>query len=167
MTIVFVDGPDGTGKTGYGEWLARNVGYTFIREHESTHELGLEGIEHRSIARFEMVENLDDEGIDMVVDRSPLSSIVYGEIHGRATPDIPRADDLLQDIDANLVYFHCDPMELSIRYDDDLQDDIAEIASVFNNVVEDYRDHFAHVYEVDTTTGAMNVMQQLVDEVSR
>ena len=160
MTVTLFDGPDGTGKTGYAEWFARQRGSTFLRL-EPDHDFGeLDGevIERVSATFNQTLVQLDEQGVDVVVDRGPVSSIVYSHLFDRDRP--VHAWNALRDLDPYIVYLRCDPRELEIRYEDEKFDDVGAIAQKYDEVMQNLRGEYEMV-TVDTSSGAPNVLDDV------
>lgn len=151
MTVFFVDGPDGVGKTGYSQWLSAETGIPRLemRPIDDTDD-----IEAKSQVFNAAIRDLDDQGVDLVIDRGSTSSIVYSRVFGRGVPT--HAWDALDAIEPEILYLRCDAEELAIRYGnhDALfdRDEIVEIAETYDSVMQEvHAETGATVHEVDTT----------------
>lgn len=165
MTTVLVDGPDGVGKTGYAQHIAETWGFAFVR-HEPDGDFGNlpgETIELMAESFNRTIAQFDDADVDMVVDRGPVSSIVYSDVFDRGEPD--HAHEILDRLDPLIIYLRCEPRELAIRYDDEKFDNVAEIAEAYEGHMESLSDTY-DVVTIDTSSGAPdkieNIMQNRV-----
>lgn len=143
--------------------LATELGFVHIPELDLN--TTLDGIEERAATRAEMLVHLDRQGVNMVVDRSPLSSFVYSSVYERGT-NLSHARAALREIDGILVYLSCDPTELAIRYDDELHEDVAEIAEMYEEVVNNEPHLFDRVFRFDTSTGLDDFVRETASEVN-
>lgn len=161
--IILVDGPDGTGKTGYAQWLSEETGFKFLRL-EPDHAFGrLDGetIEHMSSVFNYTLTQLVEQDVDLVIDRGPVSSIVYSRLFDRDSPT--HAWDALLELDPHIIYLRCEPEELSIRYEDEKFTDVASIARMYDTVMEELRDADFDVVTVETSCGAPDNIRSMVN----
>ena len=160
--IILVDGPDGTGKTGYAQWISNEIGFPFLRLEPD----GMFGeIDGQTIERMSSVFNytlvqLDEQHVDVVVDRGPISSIVYSRVFQRGRPD--HAHDVLDSLDPHVIYLRCDPRELEIRYDDEKFDNIGEIAVEYDGVMDELSSEGVDINTVDTSSGSPGEIDDLI-----
>lgn len=154
------EGPDGVGKTGYARWFSDMSGIVFVPELGTS---DLECIEAKADARRAITSSLLDQGLSLVIDRSPVSSIVYSQVYDRERPDA--AWHWIEKYDPVIVYLYCDPQELVLRHQDEMHDDLALIASVYDDVVTRLSSEH-RVVDIDTSTGATKrLLDEFDDEV--
>lgn len=159
MTVVLVDGPDGVGKTGYSKLLASKLGWPRLEMRPAG---DTDGIEEKSKVFNAVIRDLDDQDVDLVIDRGPTSSIVYSSVFNRPEPE--HAWNTIRAVEPVIVYLRCDAHELAVRYDDELfdSDQIAAIASEYDDFMGSID---LKVYEIDTTAGAVEHLQDAVFEI--
>lgn len=154
MKPVFVDGPDGVGKTGYSKRIADMLDVPRLRMRPVD---DTECIEAKAEVFNCFLRDLDAQGVDFVVDRGSVSSIVYSRVFDRGEAE--HAWETLRQVKPKIVYLRVDPDELVTRYSDHLYDDetLREIAETFTDVMDEVAiDTEANVYTVDTTVGVMD-----------
>jgi len=165
--MIFVDGPDGVGKTGYSRWLSNELGLPRL---EMRPVNDTDAIEHKSAVFNAAVRDLYDQGINLVVDRGSVSSIVYSRVFKRDHPG--HAWDTLEHCEPTIVYLRCDVEELAVRYgnNDELYNDteIAAIAQEYDNVMSDLNDQegYGDVITIDTTSGALEVLRDVSADIA-
>lgn len=160
MTTWFVDGPDGCGKTGVSQSIAEMTESLWLSMNDVD---DLEGIEKRSETFNQTLCQIDDQGYDMVVDRGSTSSIVYSRVYDRPRPD--HAWETLEELDPVIVHLTCDPDELIIRHQDELVDpeQLREVATTYEELMNSLSKDGYDVRRIDTTTGMMVKINEVVD----
>lgn len=158
--IINVEGPDGVGKSQYGEWLARELGYAWISQltdvfPELDDQNMIGHIRHR------VVMDCADAGMDFVTDRGPLSSIVYSRVFNREVPEY--AWDMLTRMDPVILYFMCDPDELRIRHPEEMPyESITDTyASVLTEIDDDYE-----IFVFDTSTNVLDELDRVSADIA-
>lgn len=112
-------------------------------------------------ARHRAVVDAAESGLDCVVDRGPISTIVYSKVYDRELP--PHAWEMLQQMDPVILYFTCAPAELAIRHTEDLP---------FENIIDTYDDvlsciHDDHmVFRIDTSTAVVSMLEKFSAEIA-
>lgn len=157
--MIFVDGPDGVGKTGYSEWVARNLG---IPRLEMRPVDDLSCIEEKSAVFNAALRDLHDQGCDLVIDRGSVSSIVYSRVFDRPEPE--HAWKTLEHVNPTIVYLACDPKELGIRYEDEILEtsEVRKLAEVYDDVMEIVDNETgATVHRIDTSAGVPNKLRDI------
>jgi thymidylate kinase len=162
MTVYYVDGPDGTGKTGYSRYLSDYTGYPRLemRPVDSTDD-----IEGKSAVFNAVIRDLYDQGTDLVVDRGSTSSIVYSRVFDRGKPE--HAWETLNHVEPVVFYLRCNPDELAVRYgnNDELfsPDEIRAVAATYDDVMSEVQDSTpVDVVEIDTTVSVTEKLEKAV-----
>lgn len=161
---VFVDGPDGVGKTGYSHYVSELLG---IPRLEMRPVADTTCIESKSEVFNAAIRDLHAQGVDVVVDRGSVSSIVYSRIFDRGEPD--HAWETLTKVAPKIIYLRCDPQELGARYEDELwePDEIMDIASEYDAVMDMVSKRTeANVKTVDVTSGAPDQIDRFLSDDS-
>lgn len=163
--MLFVDGPDGVGKTGYSKWLASELGWPRL---EMRPVADTDGIEAKSKVFNAAIRDLNEQGVDLVIDRGSVSSIVYSRLFDRDKP--VHAWQTLNYVEPEIVYLRCDPDELAIRYgnNDELfsDDEVREIAIAYDEtMVEVDSETPANVQTFDTTSGVTDELADFAIDV--
>lgn len=163
MTVIFVDGPDGVGKTGYSKHLASKYGFYRLemRPVDDT-----DAIEEKSAVFNAVVRDLAEQGIDLVIDRGSVSSIVYSRKFDRGEPE--HAWKTLEAVEPTIVYLRCEPKELAIRYGNNDEiftaDEVAELAEAYDEVMAEVDEETdAQVITFDTSTGVPSEIAERMD----
>lgn len=160
MTTVFVDGPDGVGKTGYSEYLADAIGAARL---EMRPVNDIEDVEKKARVFNAAVRDLNAQGVKLVIDRGSVSSIVYSRIFGRPRPD--HAWATIEEVEPFILYLRCDAEELKVRYEDEIfgSDRVAKIARTYDDVMAEIDEETnAVVSVIDTTTGAIGAVDDAI-----
>lgn len=155
MTVVLVDGPEGVGKTGVSKFLSEELGCPRLEMMEG--EPDYNNVEAQSEVFNDTLVQLDKQGVDVVVDRGPYSSLVYSELYDRGTPT--HAERCIHHVNPIVVYLRCDAIELRIRYEDDFVDwqDYKELVRLYDDIVGGNAD-----FTIDTGTG----LHEKLDEIT-
>lgn len=164
MTQVYVDGPDGTGKTGISKWLANELGWPRL-EMGPVDDFGC--IEEKSAVFNTTLRQLHDAEVDLVVDRGPVSSLVYSEVFER-DPTVSGALETIHHVNPVIVWLDVDPGELVMRYEDELfgKRELHELVDTYRGTMEMLdEDEQIEVHRVDTTGGYATFLGDLVAEV--
>lgn len=164
MTVIFVDGPDGVGKTGYSQHIAAELGWPRF-EMRPVDDLSC--IQSKSRVFNAFIEDLDAQGIDAVIDRGSTSSIVYSRVFDRPKPEF--AWETLEEVAPIIVYLRCDPSELIARYEDELYDAevMGDIAAEYDDVMDRVQSTTpAQVHTIDTTAGVLRKLDGILSEAT-
>lgn len=158
--MIFVDGPDGVGKTGYSQFIADELGWPWL---EMRPVNGTDHIEAKSEVFNETLLQLHDQDIPVVVDRGPASTIVYSKINNREAKYSSHAEEVIGSIEPTIIFLSCDADELIARYDDELwsKRELTEIVNEYDEVMKDLST-MANVVEIDTTTGAYEAIKETI-----
>lgn len=162
MTVYFVDGPDGVGKTGYSQYLSEETGIPRLEMRPASNT---DNIEVKSEVFNAAIRDLYDQDVELVIDRGSTSSIVYSRVFGRENPK--HAWKTIRHVEPVIVYLRCDPDELAVRYGNNDEifnaDEIREIAEVYDEVMSDVQENTdATVAEIDTTVPVTDRLQDVV-----
>lgn len=163
--MIFVDGPDGVGKTGYSHFLSDELGWPRL---EMRPVADTDCIEAKSEVFNATIRDLYDQDVDLVVDRGSVSSIVYSSVFGRDQPK--HAWKTLKHVEPTIIYLRCDPDELAIRYGntDEIFDveEVRKVAEVYDNVMTNLEhEDFVDIRTIDTTAGAPSKITEIASGV--